>query len=173
MPQFSLVDSWAATAAGGSVLTENSLYTAEAWTLFLDRLTPSGVLAVSRYHFRSRPDETYRLTALANAALARSGIKDPRRHIVIVKQMAPAGPVPVGIATMLVSRSPFSDEDIATVEEVTRRMKFEVVLSPRQAADSTFATLASGADLNEFLAQFPVNIAAPTDDSRSSSIPCA
>ena len=165
MIQISLIDTWAATAAGGFVLTENSLYTAEAWTLFLDRLTPSGVLAVSRYHFRSRPDETYRLTALANAALTRSGIKDPRRHIVIVKQMAPAGPVPVGIATMLVSRSPFSDEDIATVEEVTRRMKFEVVLSPRQAADSTFATLASGADLNEFLAQFPVNIAAPTDDS--------
>jgi len=165
MIQISLIDTWAATAAGGFVLTENSLYTAEAWTLFLDRLTPSGVLAVSRYHFRSRPDETYRLTALANAALTRSGIKDPRRHIVIVKQMAPTGPVPVGIATMLVSRSPFSDEDIATVEEVTRRMKFEVVLSPRQAADSTFATLASGADLNEFLAQFPVNIAAPTDDS--------
>jgi hypothetical protein len=165
MIQISLIDTWAATAAGGFVLTENSLYTAEAWTLFLDRLTPSGVLAVSRYHFRSRPDETYRLTSLANAALTRSGIKDPRRHIVIVKQMAPAGPVPVGIATMLVSRSPFSDEDIATVEGVTRRMKFEVVLSPRQAADSTFATLASGADLHEFLTQFPVNIAAPTDDS--------
>jgi hypothetical protein len=165
MIQISLIDTWAATAAGGFVLTENSLYTAEAWTLFLDRLTPSGVLAVSRYHFRSRPDETYRLTALAHAALMRSGVKDPRRHIVIVKQMAPAGPVPVGIATMLVSRSPFSDEDIATVEDVTRRMKFEVVLSPRQAADATFATLASGADLDAFLAQFPVNIAAPTDDS--------
>ena len=165
MIQISLIDTWAATAAGGFVLTENSLYTAEAWTLFLDRLTPSGVLAVSRYHFRSRPDETYRLTSLANAALTRSGIKDPRRHIVIVKQMAPAGPVPVGIATMLVSRSPFSEEDIATVEDVARRMKFEVVLSPRQAADPTFATLASGADLDAFLAQFPVNIAAPTDDS--------
>ena len=165
MIQISLIDTWAATAAGAFVLTENSLYTAEAWTLFLNRLTPTGILTVSRYHFRSRPDETYRLTALGQAALMRSGIKNPRRHIVIVKQMASAGAAPVGIATMLVSRAPFSDEDIDTVEAVARRMEFDVVLSPRGAADEAFATLASGGDLDGFLARFPVNIAAPTDDS--------
>jgi len=95
----------------------------------------------------------------------RSGIKNPRRHIVIVKQMASAGAAPVGIATMLVSRAPFSEEDIDTVEAVARRMEFDVVLSPRGAADEAFTTLASGGDLDGFLARFPVNIAAPTDDS--------
>jgi hypothetical protein len=163
--QISLIDTWAATAAGAFVLTENSLYTAEAWKLFLDRLSPNGVLAVSRYHFRSRPDETYRMTSLAHSALTASGVKDPRGHIVIVKQMDPNAPMPVGIATILVSRAPFSAADLDAIESVTRRMQFEVVLSPRFSADAMFTTLASAGDPSAFLAAFPVNIAAPTDDS--------
>jgi SAM-dependent methyltransferase len=163
--QISLIDTWAATAAGAFVLTENSLYTAEAWKLFLDRLSPNGVLAVSRYHFRSRPDETYRLTSLAHTALTQSGVTDPRGQIVIVKQMDPNAPMPVGIATILVGRAPFSDLDLDAIEAVTRRMQFEVVLSPRFSADATFTTLASAGDPSAFLAAFPVNIAAPTDDS--------
>ena len=31
-------------------LSENSLYTVEAWKLFLDRLTDDGVLTVSRWY---------------------------------------------------------------------------------------------------------------------------
>lgn len=163
--QISLIDTWAATAAGAFVLTENSLYTTEAWKLFLDRLTPNGVLAVSRFHYRSRPDETYRLTSLAQAAMRQSGVTDPRDHIVIVKQMDPKSPLPLGIATVLVNRAPFSKLDIDTIEAVARRMQFEVVLSPRYSADDTFTTLASAGDPGPFLASFPVNIAAPTDDS--------
>ena len=34
--QISLIDTWAATASGAFVLTENSLYTLEAWTNFLE-----------------------------------------------------------------------------------------------------------------------------------------
>jgi hypothetical protein len=44
-------------------------------------------------------------------------------------------------------------------------MQFEPVLSPRFSADATFTTLASAGDLSAFLAAFPVNIAAPTDDN--------
>ena len=39
--QISLIDTWAATASGAFVLTENSLYTLEAWTQFLERLSPT------------------------------------------------------------------------------------------------------------------------------------
>jgi hypothetical protein len=35
------IDTWAATAAGAFVLTENALYTLEAWTSFLHHLTPA------------------------------------------------------------------------------------------------------------------------------------
>lgn len=165
--QISVIDTWAATAAGAFVLTENSLYTVEAWKIFLDRLTSNGVLAVSRYYFASRPDEIYRLTTLARASLMRVGIENPRDHIVIVKQLEQSMDriTPVGVATVLVSRAPFSDQDLDAIEAFTRTMKFEGVLSPRYSLNDTFATLASGGDLTQFLTRFPVNIEAPTDDN--------
>src|SRR5207237_8114533 len=38
--QMSLIDTWAATGAGAFSLSENGLYTVEAWRIFLSRLTP-------------------------------------------------------------------------------------------------------------------------------------
>ena len=46
--QMSLVDTWAATGAGAFTLSENGLYTVDAWTIFLDRLTDDGAFTVSR-----------------------------------------------------------------------------------------------------------------------------
>ncbi|HEV3486155.1 MAG TPA: hypothetical protein VG106_12155, partial [Vicinamibacterales bacterium] len=63
--QISLIDTWAATASGAFVLTENSLYTVEAWRSFLEHLAPRGILSVSRWYFADRPGEVYRIAALA------------------------------------------------------------------------------------------------------------
>jgi hypothetical protein len=167
MIQISLIDTWAATAAGAFVLSENSLYTVDAWKLFLDRLTDRGMLSVSRWYFRERPGEVYRLTALASSALVQRGIKDPRQHIVIIRNIRqneePGGPD--GVGTLLLSRTPISSEDLAKLEQVSRDLRFEVVLSPSFSADDNFTRLASGRDLDTFTRQFPINIAAPTDDS--------
>src|SRR5437667_12601173 len=48
--QISFIATWAATAAGGFALTENSLYTLEAWNSMLNHLMPDGVLSVSRWY---------------------------------------------------------------------------------------------------------------------------
>ena len=165
--QASLTDTWAATAAGAFVLSENSLYTVEAWKIFLDRLSPNGVLTFSRWYFRDRPGEMYRLTSLASGSLAKLHIGNPREHIVIVRHMLSGGAedVPHGIGTILVSKQPFSGADLDTIEEISVKMRFDVVLSPRFSLDSTFATIASGKDLDMFTARFPINIAPPTDDN--------
>lgn len=164
--QVSLIDTWAATAAGAFVLSENSLYTVEAWEIFLDHLTPNGILTVSRWYFRDRPAEMYRLTTLATASLTQRGVENPRNHIVIVRRMRGESPdAPDGIGTMLVSTEPFSDKDLDTIENIAGQMQFDLILSPRYSADANFATIASGADINQFVANFPLNIAAPTDDS--------
>ena len=55
--QISLIDSWAATAAGAFVLTEHSLYTVEAWRIFLDHLEPGGILTVTRYYLPGEPGD--------------------------------------------------------------------------------------------------------------------
>src|ERR1051325_1116571 len=62
--QASLIDTWAATSAGAYVLTENGLYTKEAWITFLDHLTPDGILTMSRWYYEAQPAEPLGLTAL-------------------------------------------------------------------------------------------------------------
>ena len=165
--QISLIDTWAATGAGAFVLSEHSLYTSEAWELFLDRLTPHGLLSVSRWYFDSRPDETYRVTSLAVAALARRGVTHPRDHMAIVRHATGAdGRVaPLGVATLLVSPSPLSAADVDALEAAARRLRFDIILSPRHPGAPMFDALTSGQDLAALYAQFPVNIAPPTDNS--------
>jgi hypothetical protein len=163
----SLIDTWAATAAGAFVLAEQSLYTVDAWKVFLAHLTPRGVLTFSRWYFREAPGEIYRLTSLARAALTELGVPDPRRHIIIVRCMARGGRrnAPTGVGTILVSKEPFSASDLDTIEKVAADMEFQVVLSPRYAADPTLAALAASADLDTLEARLPLNVTAPTDDS--------
>src|SRR5262245_37352893 len=48
--QASLVDTWAATAAGAFALTENALYTVEAFDDYLDHLTDRGIVTMTRWH---------------------------------------------------------------------------------------------------------------------------
>jgi len=165
--QISLIDTFAATAAGAFVLTENSLYTVEAWKMMINHLTPSGVLSVSRWYFKKRPGEMYRLVALASTTLNKIGITDPRSHIVLVAQTQGGwgGLIPDGIGTLLVGREPFSTDDLSTIEKFAKDMRFTVVLSPRFAMNNDYAALASGKNLNQLISRFPINIAAPTDDS--------
>jgi hypothetical protein len=71
---------------------------------------------------------------------------------------------PDGVGTLMVSKAPFSDHDQEVLDEVTQRMGFDVVLSPRTSLDDTFAHLASGKDLGAFTAAYPLDISPPTDD---------
>ena len=139
----------------------------EAWKVFLSHLSDRGLLSVSRWYFRDRPAEVYRLMALASATLTSMGVQNPQAHVLIVRNTnsGEAGEQPDGVGTMLVSRTPLSTETVEAIEQAASRLKFEVVLSPTHAADETFARLASGRDLEAFTSTYPINISAPTDDS--------
>jgi hypothetical protein len=166
--QISLIDTWAATGAGAFVLGENSLYTVEAWTTFLRHLDDDGLLSVSRWYFRDRPAEMYRATTIAVEALRAVGVTNPLGHIAIVRNMRPANvspETPDGVGTLIVSRRPFSESELETLEREAARLQFEIPFSPRAATDQTFARLTQPAGFREFLDSYPVNIAAPTDDS--------
>jgi hypothetical protein len=165
--QISLIDTWAATAAGAFVLSENSLYTTEAWDIFLSHLSPRGLLSVSRWSFSDRPGEVYRMTALATAALQQRGVADPRAHMAIVRSIRGDGgdDAPDGIGTLLVSPSPLDAADLATLEAQASRLGFQVALDADTATDPMLARLASADDLDAVVAAHPINIAPPTDDS--------
>ena len=81
----SLIDTWAATGTGAYSLSENGLYTVEAWHTFLRRLTPDGIFSVSRFYYAANPGETARMLSLALTVLWENGAKDPRAHIVVLQ----------------------------------------------------------------------------------------
>jgi len=162
--QISLIDTWAATSAGAYALTENSLYTTEAWDLFLDRLKPGGVLSVSRwYELLGRdPLETYRTASLAAEALTERGVENPRDHILIYH--GPPQFAALNAATVLVSPDPFSRADIDTLAAEVDRLEFTPVLTPNTAIDPQFAAITARGGPDDAVERFDEDISAPSDD---------
>jgi len=157
--QVSFIDTWAATAAGAFVFTENGLYTTEAWRIFLDRLSPRGILSFSRWYFPDMPIEMYRLVSLASETLFREGIENPRAHLFLARCMRHRG-----MGTLLVSRQPLSCKDLAKLNAVCQKLHFEVVLTPSVSLDPVYEAITSKSEHVNFLKHFPVNVTAPTDD---------
>ena len=120
--QMSLVDTWAATGAGAFTLSENGLYTREAWQAFLGALTPGGVLSVSRWFDPRIVSETSRLVALATAALLDSGVTDPRAHIILAARDY--------IATLIVSNEPLRPSDMRRLAKLQKQSGVDVLLAP-------------------------------------------
>ncbi len=75
--QATLVDTWASTAAGAFALSENNLYTTDAFRDYLTHLTDDGMLCFTRWGFEP-PRETFRLVSLAMEALKSLGEESPR-----------------------------------------------------------------------------------------------
>ena len=120
--QMSLIDTWAATGAGAFTLSENGLYTVEAWCLFLQRLTPTGVFTVSRWYDPDAVNETGRMVSLAMATAFASGVAEPRRHIFV----AASG----NIATLVLSRQPLTSSQLAALERAAADMHYTVLIHP-------------------------------------------
>jgi len=155
--QASLIDTWAATSAGAYVLTENGLYTKEAWLTFLTHLTPDGILTMSRWYYEAQPAEILRLAALATASLMDRGVADPRQHVIIVRNQ--------DVATVMVAKRPFSAADIDTVTKISKAMEFQPVLTPRFAERPEFEAISTPGQYEHLIRTYPLNIEAPTDDS--------
>jgi hypothetical protein len=159
--QMSLIDTWAATGAGAFSLSENSLYTVEAWDLFLSRLENGGVFTVSRWHDRGHIGETGRVVSLAVAALLGRGVQEPAKHIALIT----AG----NISTLLVNRQPFPQEDVDRLSKVCEELGFGVVLLPgRPPAEHLLGSIVSSRtrdDLSSAIAGAELNCSPPTDES--------
>lgn len=162
--QASLVDTVAATAAGAYAFVENGLYTTEAWQLFLSKLTPRGVLSFSRWYYGSTtwPVEVARLVALGAESLRAMGIASPADHLLLIRNRN-LSPSREGIATLLVSRSPFSEEDYAAARNTCRVLLCEVALI-KGTGDPLLSAIVNSPDPAALYASLPLDISPPTDD---------
>jgi hypothetical protein len=163
--QASLVDTWAATAAGAYTLTENTLYTVEAFSDYLDHLTDDGILTITRWVF-----DGLRLVSLAQEACAARGWDAASRLAVIQHGR---------VATFLLKRSPFTPEEAAELQAVADRLQFRVLYvpgenvglgpsSPEESIEGTdpaaYARLITAPDRARFYADYGQDIRPTTDD---------
>ena len=158
--QISLIDTWAATAAGGLTLTENRLYTVEAWGDFYRALKPGGLLSVSRWY---DPDghsaEFYRLVAIAASALQRKGVPAAELpdHVVALN---------VGdIVTVITRPDAFTTAQWQGARTRLLAQGFKILLGPDVTFDAVTSTLMSGKADADFFASLPQNISPSTDDN--------
>jgi spermidine synthase len=158
--QMSLVDTWAATGAGAFTLSENGLYTVQAWKTFMSRLTPKGVLTVSRWYDPTVPDETGRMASLAVATLMDMGVTAPRHHVFLASQGT--------VATLILSKSPLSASDIETLEKAATEYQHDILMSPRRlpASDTLFRiiTAVDRKSLDAYTSSLAFDLTPPTDD---------
>lgn len=160
--QMSLIDTWAATGAGAFSLSENALYTVEAWRIFLARLAPGGIFSVSRWHSHQDLGETGRLVSLAVASLLNAGVEDPSQHLAMVTSRNP------GMSTLLVGQAPLTQRDVSLLSKTATDQGFEVTLLPHTTPAHPFLaelmTARSLADVQRLAEAQPLNMAPPTDE---------
>ena len=159
--QMSMIDTWAATGAGAFSLSENGLYTVEAWNVFFNRLNDDGIFTVSRWSNPENVSEVGRLLSITVTSLLQNGVKDPSQHVAIVMVDK--------VSTLLVSKQPFKPSDIATLQKVSADMEYKVIMAPGLEAENPFLrgilSSKSPQELHEVIKDAPLNYEAATDES--------
>ncbi len=166
--QASLVDTWAATAAGAYTLTENSLYTVEAFDDYLEHLSDRGLLTITRWTL-----DGVRLVSLAQEACARRGWSSADRMAIVQYGK---------VATFILKRSPFTTAEVRQLQQVSAALTFTVLYAPgvtpprnlaptgagdweaAQDAPNDYARLILAGDRHTFYGGYPIDITPTTDD---------
>ncbi len=163
--QASLVDTWAASAGGAFALSENGIYTKEAFRAYYDHLTPEGVVNFSRWYFPQLPAETLRLVTLALEAWRDAGVADPAQHVVVIGNLAATRAATEGLATLLLKKDPFTSEEVEQIVSHSEALGFAVLYAPGyQAEDNLVQQMVNTPDLRAFIASYPLDISPVTDD---------
>lgn len=162
--QLSGVDSYSGTPGAAHVFSENYLYTAEAFDLYLDRLSPNGVINMMRLEHKPQKEMLRALTT-AVAALRRLGVSEPRSHIVCLTEYSGA------FTALLVKKTPFQAAELDRLKAwAGARPSFGISAEPGQApaepANAYQAFLAQSEPRREraFIAAYPFAVEPVTDD---------
>jgi hypothetical protein len=162
--QATLVDTWASTAAGAFALSENNLYTTNAFYDYLTHLTDDGILAFTRWGFEP-PRESLRLISLAMEALKKLGENEAWRHVMVVRDGIENLEGWGARDTVLISRKPFTREDIERARDVLSSTSITKVYLPGDSAANEFGQLLLAPNPEEFWENYQFDVS-PVDDDR-------
>ncbi|MGH7742272.1 MAG: hypothetical protein ACRENS_09650, partial [Candidatus Eiseniibacteriota bacterium] len=151
--QITLIDTWAASVSGAYSLSENYLYTTQAFESYLSHLESGGSLSITRWYY-----EVPRLVSLARAALARLGVADPSHHVAVVGQSVRS--------VLIVKREPFTAAETeslrAFASQPGRRLLYDPY-APQQ--NSVYAALLGMTDPRPLIESSEVALDPVSDDS--------
>ena len=161
--QMTLVDTWASTAAGAFALSENNLYTVEAFREYFEHLKPDGMIAITRWEFR-HPREALRVVAVAIEALHRLGVADPSHNFIVASQGAlDEDGIPV---VVLAKKTAFTaDEEQAVENHLQRYSELEALYLPSHPEQNPFGQLLASNDPYSFARSYAYNVAPVTDNA--------
>jgi hypothetical protein len=157
------VDTWASTAAGAFALSENNLYTVEAFREYFEHLRPDGMIAITRWEFR-RPREALRVVAVAMEALHRMGVANPAQNFIVVSQGAlNADGIPV---VVLAKRTAFTTaEENSVSAHCARYAALKPLYLPSAPGQNPFTDLIASNDPYAFAAAYAYNVAPVNDNA--------
>jgi spermidine synthase len=166
--QATLVDTWASTAAGAFALSENNLYTTDAFYDYLTHLTDDGVLSFTRWGF-DPPRESLRLVTLAMDALSRLGEKDAAKHVIVVRDDTSKLYGWGAQDTVLIARREFTQADIDRARQLVSESQLAAIYLPGggllgKAKPNEFAQLLETSDPAAFLRDYRFDVSPVSDD---------
>src|ERR1700722_4409042 len=95
---------------------------------FLHSLNDDGIFTVSRWYSPGDVNETGRMIGLATAVLMNSGAKDVRSHLFVANADY--------IATLVLSKKPFTPQQLSILRTTVGTLGFDVLLAPDQPPQS-------------------------------------
>ncbi len=161
--QMTLVDTWASTAAGAFALSENSLYTVEAFREYFQHLKPDGMVAITRWEFQ-QPREALRVVSVAMESLHSLGVAEPARNFMVISEgdLDEDG-IPV---VVLAKKSAFTpDEEQAVQNHLNSNPALVGLYLPSDPGDNPFSALIAANDPAAFARNYPYNVAPVYDNA--------
>lgn len=180
--QIIAIDTFAALSSGAYVLSENYLYTVEAFEDYFSSLKPDGFLAMYRWLFNP-PRETLRLSTIACEMWRKQGVPQPESRIMVVGGY--------GWALSLFKNGIYTLEEVQAITAEAQRMGRVVLYFPKvlppaeqaalekahydrlvqkeympsvQAFNDAIMAYSNGTQ-DEFLGSYLYNVTPTTDDS--------
>ena len=161
--QATLVDTWASTAAGAFALTENNLYTSDAFYDYLSHLTDDGVMSFTRWGF-DPPRESLRLLSLAMDAFERLKEPDAASHFIVLRENAQNIAGWGAQDTVLISRRPFTKADVAKAKAEIVKRPIQSIYMPGDSSVNPFGQLLNAKDRRAFETAYRFDVSPVSDD---------
>lgn len=119
--QISLIGSSNTASGGFYSISENYLYTVEAFIDFWQHLSDGGKLGITRW-LKFPPREVVRLCSISLETLSRMGIEKPENHLAVIRSWA--------TSTLILSKKEIGEEEIKIIKDFCDKRNFDTVYFP-------------------------------------------